>query len=95
MGILGFFLGVLTSIMVYWLFIKEKSQEKWYTCVLAIIFISWTIFSVDFVVTTVIEGILQAAVVAGVLFGIVEIVLFIFMKRFSNLSLIPKAKASI
>lgn len=95
MGFLGFFLGVLSTVMVYWLFIKEKSQKKWYTCILALVFIAWTVFSVDFVITSVIEGIPQAAAVSALLFGIVEIILFVFLKRFSSSSEKLKTKASI
>ncbi|HHV64300.1 MAG TPA: hypothetical protein GXX46_04410 [Peptococcaceae bacterium] len=88
MGILGFFLGVLTSVMVYWLFVKEKNYQKWHTCVLAIIFIAWTVFTVDFVITSLLEGMPQAAAVSALIFGIGEIILFVLMRRFSKISLI-------
>lgn len=95
MAYLGFFLGILTSVMFYWLFIKENCHKKWYTCVLAIVFIAWTLFSVDFVITTVMEGMPQAAMVAAVLLGIVEIVLLVLLIRFSNITLKPGAKTVI
>jgi len=84
MAILGFILGVLTTGMVYWLFIREKNQQKWYTGVLAIALIAWTIFAVSFVGTSIIEGVPQAAAVALLFFGIGEIILFVLLKRFTG-----------
>jgi ABC-type transport system involved in cytochrome c biogenesis permease subunit len=86
MGVLGFFLGILASFMVYWLFIKEKSQQKWSICVLAVILIVWTVFLVDFAITSLIEGMPQAAAVSVLLFGIIEIFLFVLLKRFSGVT---------
>ena len=84
MAILGFILGVLTTGMVYWLFIREKNQQKWYTRILAIALIAWTIFAVSFVGTSIIEGVPQAAAVALLFFGIGEIILFVLLKRFTG-----------
>lgn len=94
MSILGFFLGVLASVMVYWLFIKGNSLKKWYTCVLAVAFIAWSVFSADFVLTSAIEGMPQAAAIAALLFGSVEIILFVLLFKFSGPALLPGRKAA-
>lgn len=82
MMILGFLIGVISAAMVYWLFMKEASHKKPVTCVLAIVFLTWTIFTLSFVGTTIIEGIPQAAAVAALLCGIPGMVLFVLLKRF-------------
>ena len=86
MGILGFCLGLVALGLFYWMFIIEKTYKKWYTCVLAICFIAFTIFALSFVITSALEGVPQAAMVALLLFGIPDIVLFILWKASPRLA---------
>ena len=90
MGIFAFVLGALTLLLLYWMFVKEKSHKHVLSLVFAVVFIALTLFTVDFVGTTLIEGAVQAAVVAFVLFGIFDVAFFILWRRF-----LPGSKAKL
>ena len=80
MGLMRYCIGAIAALIVYWMFFKKGSHKEWYTCVLAVIFIFFTMFTLDFVGTTFFEGEPQAGMVALLFFGLVDLVIFTVWK---------------
>ena len=73
-------ISIVAALIVYWMFFKKGSHKKWCTCVFAVIFVAFTVFTLDFVITTILEGYFQGAMVALLLFGLVDLLIFVLWK---------------
>ena|GEM_PF-620029 len=84
MGFTRYFISFVAALIVYWMLIKKERVKKWYTCFLAVIFIIFTVFLLDFSATTFYEGEHQGAMVALLLFGLADLVIFALWKFSPN-----------
>ncbi|MCL2007704.1 MAG: hypothetical protein FWG77_06415 [Treponema sp.] len=76
MGLVRYGISFIAVLIYHYMFNKKASHKKWYTCTLAVIFILFTIFTLDFTFTTVFEREPQAAFVSFLLFGIADLMIF-------------------
>jgi len=86
MGLARYCISIIAALIVYWMFFRKKSYKQWYTCVLAVVFVAFTVFTLDFVFTTLKEQYPQGAMVAFVLFGLVDLVIFALWKFSPNIA---------
>ena len=93
MGLMRYGIGILCFLLAFWMFYDKKSHTKWYTCLLAVIFIAFTAFTLDFVITTFVEGFPQGAFVALLLFGLVNLALFVIWRESPRVAKLIKDKA--
>jgi len=96
MGFMRYSLAIVAAGITHWAFFVQKSHKKWYTFLLAVLFIVFTVFTLDFTLTSALEGAPQAAMVSLLIFGLADVVLFVLWRVAptiaSKLSLKSKTK---
>jgi len=85
-GTIGFILGLVSAVLVYWFFMRRENSYRWYEALIAALWIAWVVFSLAFVFTSLLEGALQAAAVAALLFGVGAVILLVIVRRLTSLS---------